>query len=82
MTHTNTERWYHGTGSKFDNFSIDFADIGHAKNGPGFYLTASRQEAEQYARLRGGQDGIVMEFKLRMRQRLVPNRISRPAVEN
>jgi len=58
--------WYHGSKVDFGKFDINYAITKEsiAQEGPGFYLTTDKNDAERYGIINKEQSGFLKEIKL------------------
>lgn len=58
--------WYHGTKVDFDKFDLKYAitDESIAQEGPGFYLTTDKEDAERYGIIDKEKSGYLKEVSL------------------
>lgn len=58
--------WYHGRSARSRRFALEFVggESANDQEGPGFYFTTLRSEAGQYAYVRSGNPGVVLEADL------------------
>lgn len=63
----NDELWYHGRSVKNREFDLNHVGKGHDVEGPGFYFSRKKEDAERYM----GTDGILMTVRLHPKK-LVP----------